>query len=292
MKLLDKIKDLVEASIDARALDLNEITLDNGIIEDGAVLSFVKALPEQWQEGLLEHNRPTDLARDRCLAACMLKGYGDANLVRLARRKSDSNASFLLQALTYAANDMVTLESLPDGYDIRGFLAETVVLSVYEFEKSVTLANLGIEKSSLDKLILDMAGGRTSNQAVYAMKSFIESHSASLDELVDALIELVWAISDSSKLDSLEVTCIDKAFKHVSYPQYRDFEKHDAQTAVRQDPALELSSLFKPKMSIYMNRIWDHQCDVFFEKSTRDDFLAFLRKFRNTLQNCEYLTAR
>lgn len=292
MELSDKFLELVQASTDARALDLKRITLHNETINEDAVLSFVKALPEECQEGLLEQNHPTDIARSRCLAACMLKGYGDANLVHFARRELNPYVSLLLHALACMSSEIVILETLPDGYDIRGFLAQAVVLSIDEFEKNVSLTNLGIEKSSIDKLIIDIEGLRTCNQAVYAMKSFIASHSGSLDELVDELLELVWAITDSSKLDSMEVTCIDKLFKHASYPQDHDFEKHHTQTAIKHDPTLELSSFFRPKMSIYMNRIWDHQCDAFFENSTRDDFLASLREYRKTLQNCEYLTAK
>ncbi len=292
MKLLDKIKDLVEASADATALDLNDITLENGTISESAVLKFVKCLPDDWQEVLLEQDHPTDVAYARCLAACLLKGYGDANLVHLARRKLSSDASFLLHALACIAHEAVTLETLPDGYDIRGILAEAVALSIDETEQGKKLANYGIDKSNVDKLILDTAGPRTCSQAVYAMKCFIADHSANLDELIEESIELVWAIKDSSKLDSLEVTCIDKAFKQASYSHDHVFERHCMDPDVGPDPFLQLSSLFKPKMSLYMNRFWDHQCDSFFESSTRDDFLDFLRRYRKTLHSNEYLITK
>ncbi len=278
MKLSNRFLDLVQVSCDAKALDLNELYVSNGFIENDSILGFIKELPKEEQGALLDEGNPTIEAYARCLKASMLKGYQNEKLIHLANRGGlCPNAKSLLNVLAFISREYEELGKLLDGYDFRDILAEAVALSIDELEHGVAFANLGQERCAF----YAQNNHYAINKAVFACQLFLANHSTTYEELSDELVQLVWDIKDLNKNDVSLIDTIEKAFIHPDKNCLEPVKQNEEQDL---DPLFELSKLFKPKMSYYMNWFWHEKGADFFASSTRKDFLDSLKKYREKLE--------
>lgn len=271
MQIPQNLKEVIQASIDAKHLDFNAYFLntDDYTMDFDSVDHFAHELPLQESASVFdEYQDPTVATYIRFQAALLLTGYNNDRLVHTAYKYHPTRARHLLNILSCKAQNMYKFNFVYDGFDIRDILARA-------FYDVIRMLDSGMDCAFFQKNIDDHARLLPDDKAVSSLKRYLIKNGEKLDKLSHFIDKLCQDLFEANAELFIEDSDDSEVFLHG---------RRDIEYIEDDEHYMELESFYKQKMSIYMTRFWNRNGDRFFDVKTRKVFLEELAAYRESFE--------
>ncbi len=299
MQKNSKLDEIKQACHDACNIDFERLyTNDDYSLHKHTIGFFISSLPRN-ERALLKSNEedlaPTILAHTRAQAAFLLKGYSNAKVVHQAYLCHSPDGRYLLNVLTAMGGPFADLAYVNDGLDIRDII-------VNAFLELIAFTDSGVSLETLRANMKDegLAIKAPENYLSIAIKEYIVRNSETPDKLSGFFEKLVGELIKAEHInkpyeDETESSDDDEFFDDDDEDDFFDDEDDffddedgssddDYEDDTDEDAAVDISVLYTPKMSPYMQKFWEKHGTCFFDDKTRKKFLEDLKRYREKIE--------
>ena len=287
----NKLDEIKQACHDACNIDFERLyTNDDYSLHKHTIGFFISSLPRN-ERALLKSQEedlaPTLLAHTRAQAAFLLKGYSNAKVVHQAYLYHSSDGRYLLNVLTALGRQFADLAYVNDGLDIRDIIVNAFLELMAFTDSGVSLeafrANMKDEGQAIKA---------PENHLSTAIKEYMVRNSETPDKLSGFFEKLVRELIKAEDInkpyeDEAESSDYDDFFDDDDEDDFFDDEdgsSDDYEDDTDEDAAVDISVLYTPKMSSYMQKFWEKHGTRFFDDKTRKKFLEDLKRYREKIE--------